>query len=55
MRDLNIAENWSIDSMLAKNLKYFGHGHSGLERTVMEVVVSRRRGGPVQIGGGHRT
>lgn len=46
LQDLNVDENWLINSTMSQTLIYSGHvkHHSGLERTVMKGMIPGRRG-----------
>ena len=46
LKDLNIEDNWLINNILQRKIKYLGHikRHDGLERTILEGMVPGRRG-----------
>jgi hypothetical protein len=46
LKDLNIRENYLINNIISRKIKYFGHikRHSGMERTILESMIPGRRG-----------
>ena len=46
LKDLNIRENWLINDILSRKIKYFGHikHRSGMERIIMKGMVAGGRG-----------
>ena len=46
LKELNVKENWLINNILYRKIRYFGHikRHDGLERTILEGRVPGRRG-----------
>lgn len=52
LRVLTTGENWFIDSITIRKLKYFGliKNHRVLERTVMESVATGSQGGDPSAG-----
>ena len=48
LKELNVKENWLINNILYRKIRYFGHikRHDGLERTIFEGRIPGRRGRP---------